>query len=56
MYSAYKSLIFKKWGDACTQFQNTNKTYNAYLELSKSLGAWKITKESDQTTDKNLRR
>ncbi len=39
-----------------TQFQNTNKTYNAYLELSKSLGAWKITKESDQTTDKNLRR
>ena len=39
-----------------TQFQNTNKTYNAYLELNKSLGSWRITKESDQTTDKNLRR
>jgi hypothetical protein len=38
-----------------TQYQGRNESFNAYLELSKSHGTWKITKESDETTDKNLR-
>lgn len=38
-----------------THYQGKNESFKAYLELTKSQGTWKITQESDATTDKNIR-